>query len=132
MSVRQLPRPLVGWPLLPVPDDAGELRWPSLEQSVRQSIEVILRTRPGEQLMHPRFGAGLERFVHEPNTVTTARRIRDTVLQSLAQWEQRIAVDSVEISEHPDKPSHFRVVITYRLRRTGATQQVGLSLNVGG
>ena len=132
MSTRQLPRPLIGWPLLPVPDATGELRWPTLEESVRQSIEVILRTRPGEQLMHPRFGAGLERFVHEPNTLTTARRIRDTVMDSLKQWEQRITVDNVEVAEHPERPSHLRVLIMYRLRRTGAAQQVGLSMNVGG
>lgn len=132
MSTRQLPRPLIGWPLLPVPDSAGELRWPGLEESVRQSIEVILRTRPGEQLMHPRFGGGLERFVNEPNTLTTARRIRDTVMDSLKQWEGRIALDNVEVDEHPERPSHFRVLITYRLRRTGVTQQLGLSMNVGG
>ncbi len=132
MSTTSLPRPLIGWPLLPVPDAAGQLQWPSLEQSVRQSIEVILRTRPGEQLMHSGFGGGLERFVHEPNTVTTARRIRDIVLQSLAQWEPRITVDSVEVADHPERPSHLRVLITYRLRRTGAVQQVGLSMNVGG
>lgn len=132
MSTRSLPRPLIGWPLLPVPDAAGELRWPSLEQSVRESIEVILRTRPGEQLMHPRFGGGLELFVHEPNTVTTARRIRDTVQQSLAQWEGRIIVDSVDVADHPDRPSHVRVTVGYRLRRTGAAQQIGVSLSVGG
>jgi uncharacterized protein len=132
MSTRNLPRPLIGWPLLPVPDSTGEMQWPNLEDSVRQSIEVILRTRPGEQLMHPRFGGGLERFVNEPNTLTTARRIRDTVTDSLKQWEQRITVDNVEVTEHPERPSHFRVLITYRLRRTGAAQQVGLSMTVGG
>jgi uncharacterized protein len=132
MSTRNLPRPLIGWPLLPVPDSTGEMQWPNLEDSVRQSIEVILRTRPGEQLMHPRFGGGLERFVNEPNTLATARRIRDTVTDSLKQWEQRITVDNVEVTEHPERPSHFRVLITYRLRRTGAAQQVGLSMTVGG
>lgn len=132
MSTRHLPRPLIGWPLLPVPDSTGQMQWPNLEDSVRQSIEVILRTRPGEQLMHPRFGGGLERFVNEPNTLTTARRIRDTVTDSLKQWEQRVIVDNVEVTEHPERPSHFRVLITYRLRRTGAAQQVGLSMTVGG
>ena len=129
---RPLPRPLIGWPLLPVPDATGEMRWPTLEESVRQQIEVILRTTPGEQLMHPRFGGGLERFVNEPNTLTTARRIRDIVSDSLKQWEQRITVDNVEVTEQPERPTHLRVLITYRLRRTGATQQVGVSMNVGG
>jgi phage baseplate assembly protein W len=123
---------LIGWPLLPLPDATGTLRYPTLEESVKQSIKIILRTRPGEQLMRPRFGAGLERFVHEQNTLTTRRRIREVITESLARWEPRIAVDRVEVSEHPERPTHVRAVISYRLRRTGAPQQLGLSMNLDG
>jgi phage baseplate assembly protein W len=123
-------RPLVGWPLLPLPDAAGELRYPSFADSVRQSIKVILQTRPGEQLMRPHFGAGLERFVHEQNTLTTRRRIRDLVTASLARWEPRILLDRVDVTEVAERPTQVRVVIHYRLRRTGAAQQLGLSMNL--
>src|SRR5919199_5185926 len=109
MASAVLPPYLIGWPLLPVPDAAGGLRYPTLEESVRQSVEVILRTRPGEQLMRPDFGAGLENFLREPNTVTTRRRIRDLVSQSLARWERRIGVDRVDVAEVPDEPTHVRV-----------------------
>jgi phage baseplate assembly protein W len=132
MARPALVRPLVGWPLLPLPDAGGDLRYPTFEESVRQSIKVILRTRPGEQLMRPHFGAGLERFVHEQNTLATRRRIRDLVTESLARWEPRIALDRVEVTEHPERPTHVRVVISYRLRRTGAPQQLGLSMNLDG
>jgi phage baseplate assembly protein W len=132
MARPALVRPLVGWPLLPLPDAGGELRYPTFEESVRQSIKVILRTRPGEQLMRPHFGAGLERFVHEQNTLATRRRIRDLVSASLARWEPRVVLDRVEVTEHPERPTHVRVVISYRLRRTGAPQQLGLSMNLDG
>lgn len=120
----------VGWPLLPVPDAEGRLGYPTLEESVRQSIQVILRTRPGEQLMRPTFGAGLELLLHEPNTVTTRRRIRDLVSESLARWEPRAAVTRVEVAEVPDHPARVRVEIAYQLRRTGAAQRVGLTLEL--
>ncbi len=132
MSRAPLPRPLLGWPLLPLPDSRGTIGHPTLEESVRQSIQVILRTRPGEQLMRPRFGGGLERFVNEQNTIATRRRIRELITDSLERWEQRIILDRVEVTEHPDRPTHVRVVIGYRLRRTGALEQVGLSMNLDG
>jgi Bacteriophage baseplate protein W len=132
MARAPLVKPLVGWPLLPLPDAGGELHYPSFEDSVRQSIKVILRTRPGEQLMRPHFGAGLERFVHEQNTLATRRRIRDLVTAALARWEPRIALDRVEVTEDSERPTHVRVIISYRLRRTGATQQLGLSMNLDG
>src|SRR5215208_1652650 len=83
----------VGWPLLPLPDDQGRLAWPDPAASVRQLIEVVLRTRPGEQLMRPRFGGGLEEFVAEPNTLVTRRRIHDVVRGALDRWEPRISVE---------------------------------------
>ena len=118
-------RPLLGWPLLPVPDAHGQLSYPDLEESVRQSIRVILSTRPGEQLMRPDFGGGLDRMVHEPNTLTTRRRIRDLVRDSLSRWERRILLDRVEAWEVENHPDQVRVEIVYRLARTGAPAQVG-------
>ncbi len=124
-------RPLVSFPLLPVPDERGELHFPTLETSVRQSIEVILRTRPGEQLMRPEFGAGLEELVGEPNVLTTRRRIRDLVADSLARWEPRIDVERIDVLEVDGAPAHARVEIVYRLRRTGTVQGLGLTLDLG-
>jgi uncharacterized protein len=120
----------LGWPLLPVPDGAGELRYPPLEESVRQQIRVILTTRPGEQLMRPEFGAGLDDYVHQPNTLTTRRRIRDAVQSSLERWEPRIALDRVEVWEVEERPGEVRVEIGYRLRRTGASQRLGVVLEL--
>lgn len=122
--------PPINWPLFAVPDAHGELHYPSLEASVRQAIRIILSTRPGEQLMRPEFAAGLEDFVHEPNTLTTRRRIYDRITESLARWESRILLDRVDVSEVPDQPTQVRVEILYRLRRTGAPQQLGLTMDL--
>jgi len=125
-------RPLIGWPLLPVPDEHGELVWPDLAHSVREAIRIILSTRPGEQLMRPDFGGGLDRVLHEPNTITTRRRIRDLVQESLARWERRILLDGVEVWEVPDRPSYLRVEIAYRLARTGAPGAMNVTVQLEG
>jgi uncharacterized protein len=132
MTAPTRPSVPVGWPLLPLPDAAGRLEWPDAETSVRQTIEAILRTRPGEQLMRPRFGGGLENFVHEQNTLVTRRRIRDAIVDALGRWEPRIDVDHVEVWEVPGQATQVRVEIAYRLRRTGAAQQIGLTMSTSG
>ena len=121
----------IGFPLLPVPVD-GQLDWPSLADSVRQTLEVILRTRPGEQLMRPGFGAGLATLLHEPNTLETRRRVHDLVAGALARWEPRIHLDRVEVREVDGQPDALRIDIAYRLRRTGAAASLGLTLNLEG
>ena len=125
-------RPAIGWPLLPLPDDYGQLGWPDIETSVRQGIRIILSTRPGEQLMRPDFGGGLDRMLHEPNTLTTRRQIRDLVQDSLTRWERRILLDAVEVWEVPEAPSHVRVEIAYRLARNGAPGSMNVTLQLEG
>ena len=125
------PRP-IGWPLLPRPDGFGGLAFPTLEDSVRQMIKVILRTRPGEMLMHPEFGAGLDLLLHAPNTLETRRQIRERIAVSLARWEPRALIDRIEVTEVDGAPADVRVEIVYRLQRTGSAQQLGLTMSLGG
>lgn len=122
----------VNWPLLGVPDSQGRLRYPSLAESVRQSIKIILQTRPGERLMRPTFGGGLERYLHEPNTLTTRRQIRDLINESLARWEPRILLDRVDVWEVEERPDTVRVEIVYRLRLSNQSQQMGITLELEG
>jgi phage baseplate assembly protein W len=119
----------VGWPFLPVPAN-GVLAFPTLEQSVRDSIRVILMTRPGEQLMRPRYGAGLQNFLDEGNTVALRAQIQTTILQSLQNYENRITVDAVDVDPVPNAPGEVQVQIYYRLLRTNAAQQIGVTMQV--
>ena len=121
---------LVNWPLLGLPNSEGYLSFPSLEDSVRQSIQIILRTRPGERLMRPRFGGGLENLLHEQNTLVTRRQIRDLVTESIEQWEKRIILDRVDVWAVEDAPTKVRVEIAYRLIRTNMPAQMGITMEL--
>lgn len=125
---KRVPNPPTGWPLLPVPVD-GTLRYPSLEESIKQQIKVVLLTRPGEQLMRPQFGAGLGQFLHQSNTLATRQEIHNEVQAALTRWEQRITLDRVEVWEEEEADA-VRIEIAYRVARTGvhATTAVRMSL----
>lgn len=121
-----------GWPLLPQPDETGALAWPDPARSVREAMRAILSTRPGEQLMRPDFGAGIDRLLHAPNDLATRRRLRDSVRESLARWEPRILLDAVEVWEVDGQPSQLRVEIAYRLARTGAPGGLNVTVQLEG
>jgi phage baseplate assembly protein W len=123
------PNPL-GWPFLPKPV-GGVIVYPDMEQSVRDSIRVILTTQPGEQLMRPRFGVGLQNYLDDGNTVSLRRQIQTAIVEGLQNYENRITVDAVDVDPLPNDNSQIQVQIHYRLLRTNATQQVGVTLKVG-
>jgi uncharacterized protein len=120
----------ISWPFLPVPQN-GQLGYTTLEQCVRDSIRIILTTRPGEQLMQPYFGGGLQNFLDEGNTVAIRRQIQTAITNSLQTYETRIAVDNVEVETVDGAPSHIHVQIFYRLLRTNASQQIGVTMQGG-
>ncbi|MGB8908513.1 MAG: GPW/gp25 family protein [Candidatus Cybelea sp.] len=105
--------------------------YPTLAQSVRDSIRIILTTRPGEQLMRPRFGAGLQNFLDDGNTLPMRARVQATIVQNLQTSEPRIIVDRVDVDPVANAPSQVHVQIYYRLLRTSTPQQVGLTMSVG-
>jgi phage baseplate assembly protein W len=125
------PRHPIGWPLLPRPDADGRVEFPHLAESIRQNLQVILSTRPGEQLMRPDYGAGLANFIGEPDTITTRRRIYDRVTEGIGRWETRIEVSRVEVEPLTGRPGQIRVEVAYRIRRTGESRTLGVNLDLG-
>lgn len=120
----------ITWPLFPRPDDDGRLAFPHLAESIRQNLQVILSTRPGEQLMRPQYGAGLVDFIGESDTTTTRRRIYDRVANGISRWETRVTVSRIEVDALPGKSGQLRVEVAYQIRRTGELRSLGVNLNL--
>ena len=106
----------------------GRLCWSAGEDNIRESITVILKTEPGERIALPSFGAGLGRFLFEPNNAATHARIGHAIEQALARWERRIGVESVEVGADPADPDAALATIVYRLVATGERERIGVSV----
>ena len=106
----------------------GRFVWSSGEDNVRESIAVILRTEPGERVGLPDFGAGLARFLFEPNNVATHARMQDAIRRALDRWERRIQVEAIEVAAHPADAETAVATITYRLVATAALERISLSI----
>ena len=91
---------------------------------MRQAIVIILSTNPGERVMRPDFGAGLDRFVFEPVNAATIAQLRTRVRDALVAWEPRIDVLEVDVTPQGDPPVVLLVEMSYRVRATNALQNL--------
>jgi len=82
----------------------GRFAWSEGPDSVRESIRVILLTELGERVMLPDFGAGLRRYLFEPNTTPVHRLIEEAITSSLERWERRVELQSVDVEPDPANP----------------------------
>ena len=106
----------------------GCLVWSSGELNVRESICIILRTRPGERLQLPDFGCGLEQFLFEPNNVANLRLIQEAVKQALTRWEPRIKLDDVRVALNPADAQMVDITVLYTLIATQKRERVDLAV----
>lgn len=106
----------------------GRFVWSSGEANIRESMAVILKTELGERVGVTEFGAGLARFLFEPNNPATHARIQDAMARALARWEPRIDVEAIEVAAHPGEAEAALATVTYRLVATGARERISLAV----
>jgi uncharacterized protein len=79
-------------------DDRGRTAATSRDDHIRDLIEQVLFTSPGERVMRPDFGSGLLALVFEPNSTAIAATTQMLVQGALQQHlSHLIAVEGVEV-----------------------------------
>jgi phage baseplate assembly protein W len=99
-------------PFYPLPSPARRLDWVTGMELVRQSIETIMDTEPGERIMLPDFGCGLRRYLMAPNTTSIRASIQADVSRALTIWEPRIQLTDVSVTPGED-PTLIWIEISY-------------------
>ena len=81
-------------------DGRGRTAVAAGDEHVRDLIEQVLFTAPGERVMRPDFGSGLLGLVFEPGGPELVATTQHLVQGALQQWLGRlIAVESVEVAQ---------------------------------
>ena len=107
-------------------DGRGRTAATGANDHVRDLIEQVLFTSPGERVMRPDFGAGLLALVFEPNSVTLAATTQFLVQSALQQHlSELISVQSVTVEA---LDSTLRVNVTYALLADGSSRSASFNL----
>ena len=86
------------------------------ENHIKDMIEQILFTSPGERVNRPTFGCGLLGLIFEPGGTPLSEMTEAVVAGALQQWlGEVIRVDGVSVEQ---EDSTLRVDIVYTIRRT--------------
>lgn len=79
-------------------DERGRTAATTRDDHIRDLIEQVLFTAPGERVMRPDFGSALLSLVFEPNSSTLAATTQTLVLAALQEHlAGLIAVQAVEV-----------------------------------
>ena len=101
-------------------DDRKRTATTSDEDHIRDLIEQVLFTAPGERVNRPTFGSGLMQLVFAPNSDELAAATQFLVQGALQQWlGDLIQVESVQVDS---QDASLRVTVQYVIRRSQTRQ----------
>lgn len=100
------------------------------DEYIKGLIEQVLFTAPGERVMRPDFGSGLQQLLFDGNSPELAATTQMLVQGALQQWlGNLIVVESVDI-EAIDSALH--VEVSYIVRRSQQKQQASFTRGTQG
>lgn len=105
-----------GWAFPVGVDATGDVRTAAGEQSIEESIRVIIGTAKGERVMRPDFGCGIHEYVFETIDANTLTLVEKSVEDALVEFEPRIAVKDVSVSTEDVSEGVLLIEVDYRIR----------------
>jgi Bacteriophage baseplate protein W len=101
-------------------DGRGRTAQANPDDHIRDLIEQVLFTAPGERVNRPTFGSGVMQLIFAPNNDALASATQLTVQGALQQWlGDLILVESVDVE---NEEATLRVRVQYVIRRTQQRQ----------
>ena len=94
--------------------------------AVRQSLLLLLSTRPGERINRPDYGCRLFQLIFDPAGDTTAGLAVHYVTRAIERWEDRISIVSLDAGRVPTEPSQLEIRLHYRIRATSQDDQLNV------
>lgn len=89
----------------------------SYDEHVRDMLERILFTAPGERVNRPDFGSGLLQLLFAPNSVELAATVQYTTQAAVQRWLGDV-VELLDLQVQADD-SALRVDVAYAVAATG-------------
>ena len=109
-------------------DGRGRTSTTTDEDHIRDMIEQLLFTSPGERVNRPDFGSGIIQLVFAPNSPELAATLQFTMQAALQQWlGDVIQVVGLEVTS---QDSSLMVDLKYLLRETNQEQRASFTRQV--
>lgn len=101
-------------------DGRGRTAEAAPDEHVRDLMEQVIFTAPGERINRPTFGSGLLQLVFAPNSDELEAATQFLIQGALHQWMgELIQVQDVTVEAEGERLS---VTVEYVVRRTGARE----------
>lgn len=84
------------------------------ENAVKNAVKNLLLTGPYERRFRPTIASGLQKYLFEPVSPTTAGFIRTSIIKTIQTYEPRAELQDVNVQVNPDGNS-YSATVSFRI-----------------
>ena len=70
--------------------------------ATKENLKMVLFTNPGERIVVCQYGAGMQEFLFEPNSVEKKSKIQSVIQTSIQRWVKNVVVNKVSVVYQED------------------------------
>ncbi|MFN6944062.1 MAG: GPW/gp25 family protein [Cytophagaceae bacterium] len=109
----------IGWKFPPTFEkESGSVMLVSEEDDIRESLHILLSTKPGERVMLPEFGCNIQSMIFENLNNTLKNEMRGRIEHAVLYFEPRIILEEISVEESPENPEIINIKLDYTIRKT--------------
>ena len=94
------------------------------EADIKESLRILIATRPGERIMQPAYGCGMHALVFEGVNELTIAEIQEAIDQAILFFEPRISLERVEVDAEQAYEGLLQIGIEYTVRETNTRSNI--------
>lgn len=100
----------------------------TIEELIRQNLTTLILTSPGERVMTPNYGVGLNQFLFENMAGNVYSNIENAIRDQADQYLPGVSIDIVRFFKNEDNNS-INLQVSYSVPNLGINSSVTLAQN---
>ena len=109
----------VGWKFPPsFEKNSGSVMLVSEEDDIKESLRILLSTKPGERVMNPKFGCDLSSYIFDSIDIALIVSLKRLISKAVLNFEPRITLDEVNVRADKQLDGIVNIELIYTIRKT--------------
>lgn len=100
-----------------VSDNSGFHMIAALKDNIKQNLKMLILTKPGERVMDPNFGVGIERYLFEMAGNEVYAEIDSKIREQVSLYMPYINIQRVQFARDTNNENRINLSITYNVPR---------------
>ena len=99
------------------------------ENSIKESLYILLSTIPGERLMELDYGCDIQSILFKPLDLNVKTFLSNNIKSAILRWEPRIEVTNIDINGETTE-GRLNILISYKIKVNGKNDNLDFQYKV--